>query len=527
MNNISKSTDNIKKMYSHLSFFDEYSGSVILFVVLIIIIMLIIAYINVMENIQPIKEDWPNQRCRVNILPFAGIINKNPSQSVTDYTGENFQYCLNNMLRNMADDAVSPIYEILNVLKTEAKNTLSVFQNIRTVIANIRNNVTSIGEQIYSRIESLVSTISLMFLKLKDTMSKIHAILVTGLYTMFGTYMSLRTLLSSITEGLILSLIVIAAVITAFWIIPFTWPVAISMTAIFVVIAAILGDIVYFMETDLNIISGNSIPATPHCFHRSTLMRLNNNKFKSIEDISVGDVLENNNNCICKLKLVNNGKMYQLDNTYVTGKHAVLYKNKWITVENHPKSKRDYIFDNDIFVYCIVTQTKEIKNDNYTFCDWDEKYKTKVSNVMTNLYKLINSNISEDKIYNYLEGGFIGTTPILLNDGNLKKIQNIDVGDILINGERVTGIVEIDGNYVNEQSIYILENDIEFIGGNNLIYIDSTTNIPYSTIGMKNKKEIVREKYLYHLLTDKKTFHIGDLGNIKVGDYIFTKEFFD
>jgi hypothetical protein len=54
-------------------------------------------------------------------------------------------------------------------------------------------------------------------------------------------------------------------------------------------------------------------------------------------------------------------------------------------------------------------------------------------------------------IHKHLDGGFEGTTKIKLLNGEYKEIKNIDVNDTLENGEKVYGIVKINGNNVNEQ----------------------------------------------------------------------------
>ena len=59
-----------------------------------------------------------------------------------------------------------------------------------------------------------------------------------------------------------------------------------------------------------------------------------------------------------------------------------------------------------------------------------------------------------------MDSGFKGETKIQLKNKAYKEIKEIEVGDILSNGERVYGIVKINGNNLHEQFKYNLGNKI-------------------------------------------------------------------
>ena len=108
----------IKKMYDKLNYFDQYGGSFILFIVITIIVIILILYFNTMINIQPIIDDWPNQRCKPTIMPFAGFITHPEGTSATDYTFQNFNYCTQNILSDITGAAVQPLTYLTNVLQS-------------------------------------------------------------------------------------------------------------------------------------------------------------------------------------------------------------------------------------------------------------------------------------------------------------------------------------------------------------------------------------------------------------------------
>ena len=204
--------------------------------------------------------------------------------------------------------------------------------------------------------------------------------------------------------------------------------------------------------------------------------------------------------------------MYKLDDIIVSDSHIVNYNDNWIPVSQHPNSIK-YTFYNEPYLYCLNTEDKLISIGKHIFTDWDEIYHEDINKIMKS-----NDNIKTIKdIHTYLDGGFIDSTKIKLNNGVYKEIKDIEIDDILENGEKVYGLVKINGNNVNQQFKFNLGKNNYVEGGPNLCICNKNINV--STIYLDNINKInLNKKYsdLYHLLTDKKTFYIG---KIKFYDY--------
>jgi hypothetical protein len=236
---------------------------------------------------------------------------------------------------------------------------------------------------------------------------------------------------------------------------------------------------------------------------------MNDGTLKKIINIEVGDILINNNIVKGKIKVVSKGsKMFILNNILVSDSHIVKYNNKWIPVYKHPKAIK-YENYNDDYLYCLNTKNKviQINNSKFTeftefteFTDWDEIYDDKLNKVINNNIIPINSI---NDIHKYLDCGFTSSTKIELKNGKIVNINKIKPNDILKDGEIVYGIVEIDG-------LDIVENFIYNLGKNN--YIEGYL----TNLSVDKKKLLNKNNKLYHLLTDKKTFKIG---NYTLSDY--------
>jgi hypothetical protein len=503
---------NVKKMYEKLNYFDQYGGSVILFVIITIIVFLLISYCFVMINSQPIIDDWPNQRCKPNIIPFAGFITHPEGVSATEYTSQNFTYCVQNTLSDVTGIALEPFNFVIKMFQSMAENMKDDIQNIRAMFDKVRTDFQDVTQEIMGRIINITIPLQQIIISVKDLISKIQGTMTTGLFTLLGSYYTLKSLMGAIAQFIVTILITLAAMIAVFWAVPITWGAAAANTAIFVAIAIPMIVILSFMNDVLHVNSSLKVPKVK-CFDENTFIKMNDGTEKKIIDIQIGDTLFGNNEVTACFKLITRGSiMHKLGNVIVSDSHIVNYKDKWIHVSEHPDAIT-FTYDKP-FLYCLNTTNKTIFIDNYIFTDWDEVDDADIYDIQNN--SIIPIKKSAD-IHYYLDGGFKDTTIIKLLNGSNKEIRNIEVDDILSNGEKVYGIVRINGININNQFKFNL-GDSTFEGGPNLSICD--TNIPiYSTLNLNDKhKFMLHEKHavLYHLLTDTKTFYVD---KIKFYDY--------
>jgi len=539
---ILNSSKQINKIYEKVTYFDEYGGSVLLFILITILLFVAHSYSVVMLNIKPLKENWPAERCKPSVIPFAGLINPPSGMSVNDYTAENFNYCMQNILISISGYALEPITYVTSLL-TDTFNELGQAMNLlNSLMASVRTNIGDMTKNTMTRISNVLIPIQKVIIAVRDFMGKTKGIMTGVLYTSLGTYYALQSFLGAVGQLLILVLCVMVGLILAFWVFPFTWPFAISMTAIFISISIPLAIMLIFLSDVLNVQIDSPIPPVPSnpntCFDKDTYLEMNNGTFKKIKDIELGDILYNNNVVTAKFLLdAKQSVMYQFDNLIVSGSHIVKYYNFWIPVSMHPRFIKIENYSERL-IYCINTSQKIIQINDFTFADWDEIYEeehfSRMKEILTQRLQEEKENLGptsnslREQIHVYLDGGLSPETKIPMFDVKSekreKRIDEICVGDILCGGERVYGIVEIDGTQLFKQEYYPLGVNDSIEGGPNLILnIDNKhfSTLEWEKMGANQEKEylsksIKKKTKLYHLLTNTGSFYVG---NIKVFDY--------
>ena len=229
--------EKILKMYDKLNYFDQYGGSVLLFIIITVFVLIMVSYFFAMANIQPIIDDWPNQRCNLGIIPFAGYITHPEGTTASEYTYENFNYCTQNILAGITGTAVQPLTYATKFLQTMADGIGKSIQNVRGMFAKVRASMNDVAKDLMGRLINITVPLQQMIISFRDLVGKIQGTMTGGLFTLLGSYYTLKSLMGAIAQFLIIILIALAAMVAAFWIFPFTWGFAIANTAIFVAIS--------------------------------------------------------------------------------------------------------------------------------------------------------------------------------------------------------------------------------------------------------------------------------------------------
>ena len=511
-------SNNLKQIYKDLTYFDYYGSSTIFLILITIVFCIISCYCFVVANIQTIKNDWPNQRCNPRVMPFAGLINKPDDMTYSEFTSQNFAYCSQNIISSGVGNAVQPLTFVISSLVTLADQLKTSLDSIRDMVDNVRTNIQSISEEIMGRLINITIPLQQIIIVFRDIIGKVQGTLTATLMTLLGSYYALRSLMGAIAELIIRFLIGLVIMIAVCWLSPVGWGIAPVLTGVFVGISIYMTVILVFMSIVLKVEPSLQIPKLVKCFDADTSITMNDGSTKKICQVCVGDVLENDNAVTATFKLdATDTVMYDLNGVTVSSTHYVKFGGEWMPVSQHPDARKILTYEQP-HLYCLNTSLKIIAIKGMIFCDWDEVYEEELKELKNN--GLVHLHDCTD-IHRFMDGGFVGGTKIKLKDGTLKNIQFLEPRDILINGEFVYGVVEINGKTVNGQYKHQL-GDAIFEGGPNLTMCDKHVQIS-STLELKSKERETTDDKLYHILTDAKTF---ECNGVQFRDYNATIETF-
>lgn len=507
----SQSFNVINKIYSKAGFLEKYGGSLWTMIILVIVFFVAISYYYVLNNIQPIKSDWVNQRCSPSVIPFAGIINKPDNQTAFQFTASNFNNCIYNTLTDIVNIFLAPIHYLINSLVDISNSLLDAVQSIRKVMNSMRTALSSVSTEIMGRTLNFLIPLQHIMIKINNMFQQTQGVMTAGIYTLLGTYNTMISSVTSIIKIITSILISLAGIIVVLFVIPFGLgvPFAVPLLSLFILIL-IPGILVWVIDMMILKKFVNPLPGIPTCFDGDTLLELESGETIKIRDIKAGMILKDNNVVTAIMEMACLDKVYKLGYVKCTGEHHVKHNDKWIKCKDHPYSM--YVDKYYEKVYCINTSNKTININGITFRDYDDLDYREINEIILKCNKYLPKHFDLGNIHKYLDGGFTKDTPIELFDGNIASIKDIKVNDVLKEGERVVGIVKIkaDDLIVKE---YTLENNKKIKGGPNIHICDINVGMS-SALDMYG--ESIKVNNLYHLITDKKTFYVKD---IKFFDY--------
>jgi hypothetical protein len=247
---------------------------------------------------------------------------------LADNMEENFVYCVQSMQTNFMGYLLEPLTFITNSLGGTLGGFVEEINNIRGMFNKIRTFFSEIIQSVFGVLLNLVIEFQRITIGIKDLIGKTIGIMVSLMYVMDG---SIKTMNS-------------------------TW----------------------------NGPPGQMVRALGKCFYPETKIKLQNGIIKSIQNIDLGDVLEDGSVVESVMKIDNKNKtvpLYVIENSgvyrepiYVTGSHLVFDKTliKFVKVENYSKAKLSNV-KTDWFS-CLITSKHKIPIGNEIFWDWEDHF---------------------------------------------------------------------------------------------------------------------------------------------------------
>ena len=94
MNNIPETLySHFTKEYKKNGYLDKYGGSVVIAILTLLFFFLALSYYYIKDKMEPIRQNWSQERCKPGVMPFAGIIKEQDlpkGTSKMEFTGDNF-----------------------------------------------------------------------------------------------------------------------------------------------------------------------------------------------------------------------------------------------------------------------------------------------------------------------------------------------------------------------------------------------------------------------------------------------------
>jgi hypothetical protein len=250
----------VNDMYKAGGFASKYASDILISTIKIIACLTLVTYFIADANMRSIKQNWKTERCKPLVMPLAGFINAPDDTDASEYTSQNFNFCISDMFSQVFNRVISVFYYMVSVTTNVFKGIIETVHKLRLFLVNLKNKVLNfIVETMYSIINFVVPFINLL-IKMRDMMNKIEGVFLSIIYMLNGAYMALKSLFGSILVLCIIIIVVLLVIMIIMWVlvavfsavaflVPFQPPVlaaAITFTVTTIIIVILFSIIAVF-----------------------------------------------------------------------------------------------------------------------------------------------------------------------------------------------------------------------------------------------------------------------------------------
>jgi hypothetical protein len=441
----------------------------IIFIVLLIV-SLITGAIYIQSQKTTMNQNWPTYKCKPYVLPFAGILvgpsDVNPTQ--------NFTECMWVMNKSFFDVLMEPFVKIMQMIVGVLSSLQGDIQEIRKMTSYLRDSVESIAIDIYQKVYDAYARIARLFVVIETTFTNLFSFFKSLFDVMLYIYYTFMSLWNGPVGGMLR----------------------------------------FF------------------CFHPNTPITMADRTEKRISEIKIGDNILFGKKVRAVLQFdASRIQLYQYqtpnmnNRIIVSGEHWVLENQKWKQVKNSEYIISLPLNENPQYIYCLITENNLIHIHNTIFKDYEEDnhYTNWIYNTLTSYFQqgsIIHINPERTLDSSYFGSYFYSLTNVRMNDGTYKLMQDIEIGDILFNNNRV--LTKITGNS-RFLSWYIYNNDLVSSNvmnlGNNLVKNDRDSKITFYPYELDECYSIITETNIIE--TEYNVFRDFEMTrDIEIQDYI-------
>lgn len=289
-------------------------------IVIIIIFILLYVFSFFVVGLSQIKDNWPLYRCNPLIMPFAGSFGYDPKV--------NFAYCIKSMQTTFMEPILKPLNFNMSSLGDIASGLTKNLADNRVMTNFMRGSVINSFTSIFNIVQNAIVEVQRVFINMKDLIGKLIGIMVSVLYILSGSIMTMNSAWSGPPGQLVRAL----------------------------------------------------------CFHPETKVKLQNGEILQFKDIPLNSILANGTKVYALMQISNLAedgsfieKLYRIKNDVdvdsdilVSGSHLVYDpSNKYFV---HVKDLSEAI-QSDIncdTLHCLITSDHTIPIGQWIFHDWED-----------------------------------------------------------------------------------------------------------------------------------------------------------
>jgi len=399
----------------------------------------VFAYIIANTQIDTLREDWNTQRCSIMGMMLASYIPdpKDPSTTPSQFSSDNFQFCLQEMVDSSMSLVMVPIMGILSAQVTAANTTNSSINNLRNSAASdVTSPFNNLMNIAWKRFGYILAQMLRIMYNLNSGFQRVFGITIASLFAGLSTFKAVHNAYNLLIKVCIIVLVIIISLLFLIFF-------AISPILATVIIPVVVA----ISATEYsNQMGGVSSGSFSNCVEPGTLVKCKGG-WVPVEDIRVGGELVQGR--VTGILQGEGGPCVLLHSIKVSSTHIVydIWKKTWVFAKDHsdavgctypPKQVYSLTTSSRTWVIKSPQEEKELLLRDWTHLPSDAGADFLVEDLA---HTLLHKKNVRPTLITSIGLGLVGPKSVVWKEGvGPVAIDTIRIGDILRDGDTVTRV---------------------------------------------------------------------------------------
>jgi hypothetical protein len=282
-------------------------------------------------ELSDIRENWNSRRCEPVVMAMAHLVPKDGTNDAEDRSGfatENFKFCIGKVIDASLGIFFAPVMKIFSSQLTNVEQVQGVVKNMNMSAASLISPITSIFSTLFQKLQGVTYQVARIFYRLNSAFDRVFGIAAASVFAGASMIKGLQNTINYVVKVILIILAVLIILTIFLWFVLFPY-VPIIVTTIAIIASTVAGAAASGMSGAFCVVPG-------------TLVGLQNNIWKPVEQLKPGDILESGATIEGVLQTTGEGAtLVSIEGVQLSSSHLVFdnIREKWCPAEEHYLAK--------------------------------------------------------------------------------------------------------------------------------------------------------------------------------------------
>jgi hypothetical protein len=280
-------------------------------------------------ELNDVRTNWNARRCEPVVMAMAQMVPEDDSVNRSDFATENFQFCMGRVIDSVLGLFFAPVLKIFDAQLNTTNKVKDVVNAMNESAASLMSPLTSVFSTLMNKIKGIAFQVIRIFYKMNSAFDRVMAIAAASVFAGASMAKAINNTINYVIKAILVILTVLIILTIFLWFVLFPY-IPVILTTIGILSATVAGASAASMAGSFCVIPG-------------TLVGLENDVWKRVEELQPGDILESGAKVEGILQTTGEGaSLVQIDGVVLSNSHLVFdpVKGLWMPAGEHSSAEK-------------------------------------------------------------------------------------------------------------------------------------------------------------------------------------------